>query len=600
MCAGATALVATWSAWPLLWQTPFFLSFAAILAATHFCGAVAGGTTLALLAAAWLAFPPRPSSPTHLATAVFVVLGAIFIWMIARGQFLQRAFTAQEARLRLIVANIPIVMWALDRQGRFTLSEGRGLSAIGLRPGEVVGRSIDEVYADVPEIIDAARRTLAGESLTFTTRAAGRSFECWYAPLRTNTGELDGAIGVAADITARESAEAALREDITARRELERRLQHALKMEAVGRLAGGVAHDFNNLLTAILGYGELVLVGLPADDPRRADIAEIIGAAQRGAALTRQLLILGRRHVARPHIVDLNDVVTRTHRLLTRVLGEDITLTIRLWGEPLPVRIDVSQLEQVILNLAINARDAMADGGQLTIATECGKLEAERREEAPGGPSARLTITDTGSGMSPEVQARAFEPFFTTKPAGQGTGLGLSTVHGIVTESGGAITVDSAPGCGATFRIGLPIAPGAVEPLEESVASAFPARGIETILLVEDDAAVRVTASSILTRHGYTVLEARDAREALGRVGDGTRIDLLLTDIVMPGVSGVELARRLTEVLPRLRVLLMSGYHDRSPTVVSYPAEWAMIEKPFVPVTLLRAVREALDRTDAA
>ena len=707
--SATTAVIATWGTWPLLWQTPFFLSFAAVLVATHFRGAAAGATTLALLTTAWLAFPPRPSPPTYLALAVFVMLGAISLWIIARAQFLQRALTAHEARLRLIVANIPIILWTIDRQGRFTLSEGRGLSAIGLSPGEVVGRTVYEVYGDIPEIIDAADRALAGESVPVTTRVAGRSFECWYAPLRASTGKLEGAIGVAADITARESAQAAVREsearyrelvqhathgiyrstvdghfvavnaalvqmlgygseeellrlpiaalyqdpgdrqrlidrfkdseriegvdvewkrqdglpltvrlsgratcsdegvregydmlveDITTRRELERQLQHALKMEAIGRLAGGVAHDFNNVLTAILGYGELVLQDLPEDDPRRADVAEILSTAQRGGALTRQLLIFGRRHVSRPRIVDLSDVVTRAHRLLTRVLGEDITVTIGLCAPPLPVRIDVTQLEQVILNLAINARDAMPHGGQLTIVTERHECESEPGEVAGGGPTARLTITDTGCGMSPEVQARAFDPFFTTKPPGKGTGLGLSTAHGIVAESGGTIMVESAPECGATFRIALPIATGTVEALEETVASQVFVQGFETVLLVEDDAGVRATASSILHRHGYTVFEAHDAAEALRLADGGTRIDLLLTDVVMPGPSGIELAERLTQGLPRLRVVLMSGYHDRGSAPAAYPAGWLMIEKPFMPATLLRAVREVLDRPD--
>jgi two-component system, cell cycle sensor histidine kinase and response regulator CckA len=703
-----TALAATRGAWPLLQKTPFFLSFAAVLLATHRRGGTTGAVTLSLLIVGWLAFPPRTSVPGYPAIVVFAALGAAFVWLIERRRHLQLALVSKSTHLHLIIANLPIVLWTLDREGRFTMSEGRGLSALGLRPGEIVGRSIQDVYAEIPVIRDAAERALAGECVAFTARVAGRSFECWCTPLHTTGGSMAGAVGVATDVTANEAAHSAVREsearyrslvqhathgiyrstvdgrfltvnpalarmldysseqellelpvaclyvdaaerqglidthreagpiepvdvewkrrngdpitvrlsgtaihgaegnlegydmlveDITARRRLETQLQQAQKMEAIGRLAGGVAHDFNNLLTAILGYGELLLLQLPETDPHRADVAEILSAGQRGAALTRQLLIYAHRHVLRPRVVDLNDLVTRTHRLLTRVLGEDIALAIRLSPVQLPVRVDVNQLEQVILNLAINARDAMPEGGDLRIETL--RVEADPFDRAADGRSrARLVVADTGCGMIPEVQSRAFDPFFSTKPAGKGTGLGLSTAYGVVTESDGTIVLESAPGRGTTFRIELPMATSHIEALEEAVASPWPAHGVETILLVEDDAAVRVIAASILTRHGYIVLEARDASEAVRMAEDGTRIDLLLTDIVMPGRSGLELARELTDTHSGLRVLCMSGYHDRDPAAAPYPCVWSMIEKPFVPTALLQAVREVLDRSD--
>ena len=390
--------------------------------------------------------------------------------------------------------------------------------------------------------------------------------------------------------------------DATERRSLEQQVIQAQKMEAVGRLAGGVAHDFNNILTAIGGYTDLLLADLPLDDPRREDVDEIHRAADRAAGLTQQLLAFSRRQVLQPRVIDLNALVANVEKLLRRLIGEDVLLATSLGTDVGRVRADPGQLEQVIVNLAVNARDAMPAGGRLTIETRNVDLDAayaaEHRSVVPG-PYVVLAVSDTGTGMSSDVQSHMFEPFFTTKEVGKGTGLGLATVYGIVKQSGGSIWVYSELGHGTTIKVYLPRVDEPAEPLAVSVPmDAASLRGTETILLVEDEPAVRGVARQVLARQGYVVLEAPDGQTALAMIDGGApSVDLVLTDVVMPGMSGRALADQLATRCPGVRVLYMSGYTDDA--IVRHgmlERGLAYLQKPFRPDALVRKVREVLNR----
>jgi CheY-like chemotaxis protein len=363
-------------------------------------------------------------------------------------------------------------------------------------------------------------------------------------------------------------------------------------MEAVGRLAGGIAHDFNNVLTVIRGYGALLLAKAEDDDPDRDDLLAIVQAADQAADLTRQLLTFSRGQPPSTTSVDLNTLVAETGAMLGRLLGENVELDLWLPAYPVVVRADSSGLQQALVNLAVNARDAMPDGGSLIV---------ETRIEPTGGPGPDadapvgvLRVSDTGHGMDEETRARAFEPFFTTKPTGKGTGLGLATVYGIVTQAGGAVILDTSPGKGATFTIRLPTPVAATAPPAPTLPSR--GRGSERVLLAEDEDAVRALISTVLTERGYTVLEARDGLEALEIAGRfGGSLDILLTDVVMPQMTGVELAHRLRESDPSLPVLFVSGHMgDERPAAWSDP-DVPLLRKPFTPHELVGAVRAALD-----
>jgi two-component system cell cycle sensor histidine kinase/response regulator CckA len=395
------------------------------------------------------------------------------------------------------------------------------------------------------------------------------------------------------------------RRDITAaeslHHELEAQLLQAQKMEAVGRLAGGIAHDFNNLLTVITSYTTLALETLEVQDPLHGDLGEIHAAALRAAGLTKQLLAFSRKQVMQPEVLRLNEVATEMERMLRRLIGEDVTLTLDLANDLGEVYADRGQLEQVIMNLAVNARDAMPDGGHLVIETANSVRTSEfsiGELGAPAGEYVTLSVSDTGTGISEETQAHVFEPFFTTKPTGQGTGLGLATVYGIVKQSGGDIRLRSELGGGTTFFISLPrLQPTDGRQVRRSPAGGVHHGGSETILLVEDDVSLRHLALRVLRRAGYTVLEAHTSRQAIALgASHPARIDLLLTDVVMPDLNGRTVAERLTTHRPDLRVLYMSGYTDddvmrRGITA----AQTQFMQKPFLPDELMRRVRAALD-----
>ena len=388
--------------------------------------------------------------------------------------------------------------------------------------------------------------------------------------------------------------------DVTERHTLEEQYHQAQKMEAIGRLAGGVAHDFNNLLTAILGYSELLLTDLDPDDPRRGDIVEIQKAAESGAGLTRQLLAFSRKEIIAPTLFDLNAVVADMRAMLGRIIGEDVTVVLALWPERAPVRADRGQVEQIVMNLAVNARDAMPGGGTLTIETANVELDehyAATHLSVKPGPYVALTVADTGTGMPPEVQARLFEPFFTTKQPGKGTGLGLATVHGLVAQSGGSVHVYSEVGKGTSFTTYFPRADA-----EGVVAGAppivdRPLAGTETVLVVEDLEGLRELAKRLLQRQGYAVLAAANAEEALRLFEQHASIDVLLTDVVMPGATGPELTRQLVAQRPELKVIYMSGFTEDAIVHqgVLDPGT-AFLHKPFTSETLGRKIREVLDR----
>ena len=382
-------------------------------------------------------------------------------------------------------------------------------------------------------------------------------------------------------------------------RQKEEQLLQSQKMEAVGRLAGGVAHDFNNLLTVILAYGDLLLSESPEDAPHREELREMCDAAERAAALTRQLLAFSRKQVLQPQVLDLNQVVHRLEKLLGRVLGEDIQIITRLSAEVHSVSADPVQVDQILVNLAVNARDAMPKGGKLIVETANVVFDddyVQAHSEVARGPHVMLAVTDTGVGMDAETRAHLFEPFFTTKELGRGTGLGLSTVYGIVRQSGGNIWVYSELGRGTTFKIYLPAhleAPHVVEPRPTEPA---PAHGTETVLVVEDEPKVRGLVVRVLESSGYRVLAAGDADEAL-KMSEGFEgpIDLLISDVVLPGTGGPQLANELNRQRPSLRILFTSGYTDKAIAQQGVLAPGALLlEKPIRPKSLLREVKRAL------
>jgi PAS domain S-box-containing protein len=392
--------------------------------------------------------------------------------------------------------------------------------------------------------------------------------------------------------------------DVSERKALESGLLQAQKMEAVGRLAGGIAHDFNNLMSAVVGFGELVYSRLDEESPLRAQVEQIVRAGERASAMTNQLLAFSRKQVLQARVLDLNAVVADSEKLLRRLIGEDVELTCVLGPELEPVEADPVQLEQVIVNLAVNARDAMPRGGKLTIETANVEVDREYASSHFGvetGPYVLLSVSDTGVGMDADTRARAFEPFFTTKGEGEGTGLGLATVFGIVKQSGGHVAVYSEPGRGTTFKVYLPRAEDHAQRSERPNIRLTLPRGSETILLVEDEELVRNLERQVLQECGYTVLEARDPRQAFEIAADHEGpIDLLLTDVVMPGCSGRELAERLTPTRPEMKVLYSSGYADDA--VVRHgvlEAEVAFLPKPLTPASVAAKAREVLDSRPA-
>jgi hypothetical protein len=468
---------------------------------------------------------------------------------------------SEDRKFRLLFEENPLAMWVFDTQNQRILEANA--AAVKL-----FGYSVDEFRElSLPDVPGASRhRTKSGRTIDVEVAV----HEIDYGGRRV---------------------ELAVLVDITDRLRLEEQLRQAQKMEAVGMLAGGVAHDFNNLLTIIAGYSQLVLNNLEPLDANRQSVEQIIKAGERAAALTHQLLAFSRRQVMQPKVLDLNKLVTSLSTMLRRLIGEDIDLRLELSSDLGRVNADPGQIEQVLMNLAVNARDAMPNGGILTLETANVHLD-----ESEAGRHILLAVSDNGAGMDQATQARLFEPFFTTKGPGKGTGLGLSTVFGIVKQSGGSVRVYSEPGRGTCVKVYLPRIDQPVA-LEAKDGAKAPRTGHETLLLVEDDDMVRNLVRETLERAGYRLKDTADPTEAR-RIADSFqgKIDLLITDVILPKVSGTELASQLNRLRPGMKVLYMSGYNDKA--IVNsglLQKEVAFLQKPFTPAALIEKVREVLE-----
>ena len=616
-----------------------------------------------------------------------------------------------EQRLRAIVTKAPVVFFALDANGIFTLSEGRALQKLGLQPGQVVGQSVFQVYRDHPEILEHVRRALNGEEFSSIDESSERGlcFETYWAPIRGTDGNLAGSIGVAVDISERKKNELARTEaetlyrslveqlsavtyiaelglegewlfvspqietllgyapsewladssnwiqhvhpedrqlvhdaenaasagnpfraeyrmfrrdgkiiwikdsgslvpgpdgrallhgvllDDTEEKQMEKRLAQAARMEAVGQLASGVAHDFNNLLTIIKGYSSILMDRNPGTPDYRA-AKEIEQAADRAASLTHQLLAFSRKQTLQPRLLDLNTIVQGLEKMLRRLLSEKVDLVIRTARDLGYVKADPVQMEQVLLNLVVNARDAMPKGGKLVITTAMQQLSEDCGQDellVRAGSYVTLSVSDTGTGMNAATRARIFEPFFTTKEVGKGTGLGLATVYGIIKQSNGYIQVDSGPGKGSEFRVYMPRVEHQPAAAHKPMTADTHKRGTGTILLAEDEPLLRELGETILTQAGYKVLTAPSIQALKSLMADYSgSIDLLLTDVVMPGMSGPELVHVVRERFPEIRVLYMSGYADDE--IEDLDRDAAFLQKPFTPSELTAKVAEVL------
>ena len=495
-------------------------------------------------------------------------------------------------QLKLVLDVLPFGVWVVDAQGGVIQANPSSQAIWGEIPESLdrlvqasawwaaTGEPIQPAEWGPARALSRGEASLDEEVIVGVIPGATKTLRLSSIPLHDLTGEVAGAVVLFHDVTENRLREAA---------DLQRaeQVQQAQRLEAIGRLAGGIAHDFNNLLTGILSYSDLILQELRPADPLRADVEQIRDAGHRAAGLTRQLLAFSRRQLLRPRVVSLNTTVHELEPMLQRLLGTDVTLESELQTDLGTVLMDPAQLEQALVNLILNARDALPAGGRVRIAT--GDVELE------GEPYVSLSISDTGVGIDEATRARIFEPFFTTKQGG-GRGLGLSTVYGIVDQAGGRIAVESVPGQGSTFTLYFPRYWGPEAPIG-TIPQRMPEVGNETLLLVEDEAAVRSSVRRLLEWHGYTVLEARNGAEAL-RVYEAHEgaIDLVLTDVLMPEMGGHELVERLRALRPELRVLFMSGYAERAFTSDgSMPPGTGYLEKPFTVETLMRRLREVLD-----
>jgi len=499
----------------------------------------------------------------------------------------EAALSASERRMNCLWNSGIVGISIADEKGKLYEANPAFLSMVGREPS-----SLDTLtWTDILPPEFAESRAAAGEEL----RRTGHTHPTELEVVRGDGSRVPALIAAA---TLSPTRNIVISLDQSDRQRLEDQYRRAQKLEAVGRVVGGVAHEFNNLLSVILGYADLVLGGLPAHDPLRHDIAEIKTAGTHAADLTRQLLGFGRQQVIQPENLHLNNVVTGMERMLKRLLGAEVMLSLSLDPQLASVRADSGHMQQIVLNLAVNARDAMPHGGRLMIETANATLDAEYARTHAGvtpGPYVKLTVSDQGEGMDAATQSHMFEPFFTTKERGKGTGLGLWVVFGIVQQNGGHMTVRSARGKGTTFDIYLPRAEGVTADAQPpSTPEAI--GGNETILLVEDDDQVRAVARGILRRVGYNVLEAPNGGEALLICEKhSSKIDLLLSDLVLPHMNGRELAERLAKIRPDMRVLYMSGYTDDEVVREGVlNADVAFLQKPFTPDSLARKVRDVL------
>jgi PAS domain S-box-containing protein len=573
--------------------------------------------------------PSGPGPATSLDVEV-IPLGNLEIAIVFEPATPPDVAASDEMKLKTFLANViehlPTMVFMKEaRELRFEYFNRAGEELLGLERSLLLGKNDHDFFpkeqADffVAKDREVLRRGTVEDvpEEPIETPTGRRWLHTRKIPILDAAGEPQHLLGVSVDITEQKLAADALKQDVTSKRteleaqkderrraeqalrSTEEQLRQAQKMEAIGRLAGGIAHDFNNLLSVILSYSMLALEGLKSTDALRTELGEVVRAAERAGDLTRQLLAFSRQQVLDPKVVDLNQVIADLQRMFKRLIGEDIELkTVTCVGLGM-VRVDPNQIGQVLLNLVVNARDAMPRGGKLTIETANVDLDetyASGREGVEPGPHVMLAVSDTGHGMDRETQRQIFEPFFTTKELGRGTGLGLSTVFGIVRQSGGHLWVYSEPGRGATFKVYLPrVGESVPKPSQRPEPRAR--AGTEAILLVEDEEQVRKIVLAVLRRNGYSVLEAAGAKEAL-RIARNLEyaVDIVLTDVVMPDMSGPELVRRIREVRPGLKALCMSGYTDE--TVLRHgilEGGMAFLQKPITPDMLLRKVRGVLD-----
>ena len=557
-------------------------------------------TSFALTVSAYFSFSgehtPAQYRSTMFRLALFFVLALLICWLNAALRATQEGLRRSEINFRSLVTNAPYGICRCDSMGKLLDANPALLAMLGYSSTkELAGKHLGGLYLDTQQWFELADHLRSAAPFTGLIVEWKRKDETGVVVRVSGRSVSDGGKGTTFELFS---------EDVTERRALEHQLQQSQKMEAVGRLAGGVAHDFNNLLMVISGYSEFLLDRLGLDPALRGPAQEIASAAVRATSLTRQLLAFSRKQMLAPKILDLNGIVTENLKMLTRMIGEDIDLVMVPSADLGTVRADAGQIEQVIMNLAVNARDAMPSGGKLTIETSNVSLDEDyARFHAPLKPGnyVMLAISDTGAGMDSETQSHIFEPFFTTKGL-KGTGLGLSTVYGIVKQSGGYIWVYSEQGKGTTFKIYLPRVADAVEtalPVAAPAESAAAEPGTETILLVEDEANLRYLARQFLEKQGYRVVEAADGAAAIqiAVAHEGT-IHLLLTDVIMPGMNGRELAQRISEIRPNVKVLYMSGYTEnvigRNGTL---DAGVRLLQKPFTLRDLKSKVREVLDST---
>jgi PAS domain S-box-containing protein len=497
---------------------------------------------------------------------------------------------ANEIRHTLVQSS-PLAIWAVDAEGKVAFWNPAAERIFGYSENEVIHRIPPVIpedqhteYTEWVKLFQRGGSLFAAERVRRKKDGSKIDVTIWTAPLRDAQGRVTGTLVIDSDVTDRKL--------------LEEQFRQSQKLEAVGRLAGGVAHDFNNLLTVILGYVEM-LIGEVEEDSNLVEYAnEIQHAATRAGALTAQLLAFSRRQISQPKVLDLNQVVSNSMRMLHRVIGEDVEITTHLDANLGKVKVDPNHVDQLLMNLVVNARDAMANGGRITIDTANVRLDehyADRHIGVQPGPYAMLAVSDTGSGMSAETKSRMFEPFFTTKESGKGTGLGLSIVYGIVKQNGGEIMVYSELGQGTTFKVYLPLTEVPAE-MAAAESQAVQLRGTETVLLCEDEAAIRKLVLSMLTKIGYRVLEAETPQKALEICRTfGGEIHLLLTDIVMPKISGFELSNEVTATRPDTKVLYMSGYTDnRVSASWVFDPSMPFLHKPFTATMLAQKVREAL------
>jgi PAS domain S-box-containing protein len=512
----------------------------------------------------------------------------------------EEAIRKSEEYQRAIIDCSPLPIFSIDLDGNVLTWNASAEKTFGWEAHEVVGKPLPIIPADKKEEFDALRRrAVAGKQVSglefIRQRKNGEllNVSLWAAPVRDAGGRITAIVAFMEDITPRKKAE-------QEREKLQSQLIQAQKLEAIGRLTGGVAHDFNNILTVIIGNADLARAEAGRESLLDELLGEIKEAGERGSGLVQQLLAFSRKQVLQPEVVNINEVVAEMDRMLRRILGEDVRLETVLAPDLGRVEADVGQMEQVLMNLAVNARDAMPGGGKLTIETANVELDQEYARghvSVTPGPHVMVGVSDTGEGMSPEVLAHVFEPFFTTKEKGRGTGLGLATVYGIVKQSGGNIWVYSERGQGTAFKIYLPRVDRAPAGAKERDAGSEVRGGSETLLVVEDEEMVRNLAVRVLKGVGYTVLGAQDGLEALAIVREhDAPIHLMVTDVVMPGMSGPQLASQLLTFRPGMRVLYVSGYTDNA--IVHHgvlDAGLHFLQKPFTPDGLLRKVRETLD-----